>query len=114
MSDPNQTVDEPGREPVPSVSVPSMPSHIGRYRIERVLEGKGHEGPLPTTLMMSKQLHVNCVMVGSRKAQRDMVRAVEVNNIRPVIDSTWPLSALADAFRHQESSRHFGKIAINL
>ena len=74
----------------------------------------GHEGPLPTTLMMSKQLHVNCVMVGSRKAQRDMVRAVEVNNIRPVIDSTWPLSALADAFRHQESGRHFGKIAIEL
>jgi NADPH:quinone reductase-like Zn-dependent oxidoreductase len=37
---------------------------------------------------------------------------VEVNNIRPVIDSTWPLSALADAFRHQESGRHFGKIAI--
>lgn len=74
----------------------------------------GHEGPLPTTQMMGRQLHVNCVMVGSRKAQRDLVRAVEANHIRPVIDSSFPLSALADAFRHQESGKHFGKIAIEI
>jgi serine/threonine protein kinase len=36
MNDLNQTVDEPGREPVP-------PSQIGRYRIERVL-GEGGFG----------------------------------------------------------------------
>ncbi len=74
----------------------------------------GHEGPLPTTQMMSRQLHVNCVMVGSRKAQRDLVRAVEANDIRPVIDSSFPLSALADAFRYQESGQHVGKIAIEI
>ena len=74
----------------------------------------GHEGPLPTTMMMGRQLHINCVMVGSRNAQRDLVRAVEVNDIRPVIDSSFPLSALANAFRYQESGRHVGKIAIEI
>ena len=43
MSDLNQTVDEPGREPVPPISVAATPSQIGRYRIEKVL-GKGGFG----------------------------------------------------------------------
>ncbi len=74
----------------------------------------GHEGPLPTTLMMGRQLRVNCIMVGSRQSQIDMVRAIEANGIRPVIDSHFPLAELADAFRYQEEGRHFGKIAIDI
>ena len=41
MNDPNQTVDEPGRQSRPPVSAASTPTHIGRYRIEKVL---GHGG----------------------------------------------------------------------
>lgn len=74
----------------------------------------GHEGPLPTTLMMSKQLRISCMMVGSRAAQIDMVRAVEAAGIRPIIDRTFPLAELADAFRYQESGRHFGKIVVEI
>jgi hypothetical protein len=32
-----------------------------------------------------------------------MIRAIEANGIRTVIDSSYPLEGLADAFRHQES-----------
>ncbi|ROZ75071.1 NAD(P)-dependent alcohol dehydrogenase [Ramlibacter sp. WS9] len=74
----------------------------------------GHEGPLPTTVMMGRQLRINCIMVGSHKSQADMVRAVEANNIRPIIDSHFALPELADAFRHQETGKHFGKIAIDI
>ncbi len=74
----------------------------------------GHEGPLPTTVMMGRQLRINCIMVGSRKSQVDMVRAVEANNIRPIIDSHFALADLANAFRHQESGKHFGKIAVDI
>ena len=43
MNDPNQTVDEPGRESAPLVPAGSTPTHIGRYRIEKVL-GQGGFG----------------------------------------------------------------------
>ena len=43
-----------------------------------------------------------------------MIAAVEANKLQPVIDSSYPLEQLADAFRHQESQRHFGKICVTL
>jgi NADPH:quinone reductase-like Zn-dependent oxidoreductase len=43
-----------------------------------------------------------------------MIRAVEVNGIRPVIDSVFPLDRLADAYRHQASQKHFGKICVEI
>lgn len=43
MSDPDQTVDEPGWSSEPTVSMEAPPARIGRYRIERIL-GKGSFG----------------------------------------------------------------------
>jgi NADPH:quinone reductase-like Zn-dependent oxidoreductase len=43
-----------------------------------------------------------------------MVRAIEAIDLRPIIDSHFPLERLADAFRHQESGRHFGKIVVDV
>jgi NADPH:quinone reductase-like Zn-dependent oxidoreductase len=52
--------------------------------------------------------------VGSPDTQLDMIRAVEATGIRPVIDRTFPLEQLSDAFRYQESGAHFGKIVIGI
>lgn len=42
-----------------------------------------------------------------------MLRAVEATNLRPVIDRSFALDQLADAFRLQLAGGHFGKIGIN-
>jgi NADPH:quinone reductase-like Zn-dependent oxidoreductase len=72
----------------------------------------GISGEVPTYLLFSSQLRVTGIMVGSRKDQLDMNRAIAANGIKPVIDSSFPLEGIADAFRHQESQKHFGKICL--
>jgi NADPH:quinone reductase-like Zn-dependent oxidoreductase len=54
------------------------------------------------------------VTVGSRAQQSDIIAAIEATGIEPVIDSSFPLEALADAFRHQEPQQHFGKICVDV
>jgi NADPH:quinone reductase-like Zn-dependent oxidoreductase len=74
----------------------------------------GISGEVPTYMLFSSQLVVTGIMVGSRKEQDDMVRAINANKIKPVIDSTFPLEAIADAYRHQASQAHFGKICLEI
>lgn len=74
----------------------------------------GWQGPVATAALMGRQIRLQGVIVGSRADQNDLIRAVEVNGIKPVIDRHFPLEQLADAFRHQESGRHFGKICIDI
>jgi len=57
---------------------------------------------------------VQGVTVGSRRDQVDMVRAIEANGLRPVIDRRFPLEALADALRHQQAGQRVGKICIDV
>ena len=72
----------------------------------------GFAGPVQTALLFSKNLTVQGLTVGSKKMQQDMIAAIEANRIRPEISDTFALENLGDAFRHQESGGHFGKIAI--
>ncbi|MDB5714532.1 MAG: NAD(P)-dependent alcohol dehydrogenase [Sphingomonadales bacterium] len=74
----------------------------------------GRHGPVPTALIMRKQIRLIGLTVGSRAHQLDLIRAVETTGILPVIDSSFPLQELADAFRYQETGRHFGKICITI
>lgn len=74
----------------------------------------GFAGPVQTALLMSKNLRVQGLTVGSRKHQLDMIAAINAHGMKPVIDRHFPLADLADAFRHQISGRHFGKIAVDI
>jgi NADPH:quinone reductase-like Zn-dependent oxidoreductase len=74
----------------------------------------GVQGPVPTALLMGKQIRLIGVTVGSRRAQLDMIRAIDATGIKPVIDGHFALASLGEAFRHQEAGRHFGKIAIDI
>jgi NADPH:quinone reductase-like Zn-dependent oxidoreductase len=74
----------------------------------------GFSGPIPTASIMQRQLHVVGVTVGSRRDQLDMIRAIEANHLKPVIDKVFPLAGLAEAFRYQETGAHFGKIGVEI
>lgn len=72
----------------------------------------GYAGEVPTVAIMGGNVRISGLTVGSREQQVAMIRAIEAADIRPVIDSNFPLERIADAFRHQESGRHFGKICL--
>jgi NADPH:quinone reductase-like Zn-dependent oxidoreductase len=72
----------------------------------------GRAGEVPTVLLMAKQQRLQGLIVGSRRQQLDLVRALEVTGVRPIIDRTFPLDGLAEAFRYEASGAHLGKIAI--
>lgn len=74
----------------------------------------GFAGPVQTALLFSKNLKVQGLTVGSRAMQLDMIAAIEANGIEPVISDHFALADLADAFRHQEANKHFGKIVIDI
>lgn len=74
----------------------------------------GFSGPVMTALLMSRQLRVQGLTVGSRQQQIEMIAALEVTGIKPVIDRSFALSELGAAFRHQESGAHFGKIVVDI
>ncbi|WP_027350662.1 zinc-dependent alcohol dehydrogenase family protein [Halotalea alkalilenta] len=82
----------------------------GHISLIGVLTGLG--GEVPTGVLMAKQAKLQGIIVGSRREQQDFIRALDTTGIRPLIDRRFALEALADAFRHEESGRHFGKIGV--
>ena len=74
----------------------------------------GLEGGMSVITAIARHLRLQGVLVGNRKHQLNMIRAVEASGIRPVIESCYPLEDIVAAFRHQESNRHFGKICLEM
>ena len=74
----------------------------------------GLEGSLSVLSLIVRQLRMQGVLVGNRRQQVEMIRAIEANGMKPVIDSHFPLEGIVDAFRLQESNRHFGKICLEI
>lgn len=72
----------------------------------------GVAGPLPVMSILARQVRLQGLIVGSRSHQQDFVRALEVMDTRPVIDKVFPVDQMADAFRHMQQGRHFGKICL--
>jgi len=72
----------------------------------------GRAGDVPTSKLMAKQARLQGLIVGSRTHQQEMIRAIEANGMQPVLDRSFALEEIADAFRHEESGKHFGKICL--
>jgi NADPH:quinone reductase-like Zn-dependent oxidoreductase len=72
----------------------------------------GWAGDIPTAKLMAKQVRLQGLIVGSRNHQQEMIRAIEANDMHPILDRSFALEEIADAFRYQESGKHFGKICL--
>ena len=72
----------------------------------------GWSGAVETAMAMFKNIAIKGITVGSREQQAEMIAAIDVIGLRPVIDSAFPLDDIAGAFRHQQSQKHFGKICL--
>ena len=73
----------------------------------------GRKGEITFPKYFFKQASMIGIAVGSHAMQRDMVRAIDQAQMRPVIDRSFALEELADAFRYQASGQQFGKIVVN-
>ena len=74
----------------------------------------GWSGEVPTAALMTKNGRISGITVGSQADQVNMIAAVEAHDLQPVVDKTFRLADLGEAFRYQESQEHFGKICVTL
>jgi NADPH:quinone reductase-like Zn-dependent oxidoreductase len=84
----------------------------GHISLIGILTGLGGEFPIVTALI--KQLRLQGVLVGNRIHQQEMVKAIDANGMHPVVDKCFALENIVEAFRYQESNRHFGKICLDM
>lgn len=82
----------------------------GHISLIGLLGGRKAEFVLPK--MFFKHAHMHGIAVANRQSQEDMVRAINLSGLQPVIDKSFGLPELADAFRYQETGQHFGKIVV--
>jgi len=84
----------------------------GKVTLIGVLAGReGHADPHD---LMFKSASLHGIGVGSRASLENLIRAIEVNRIKPVIDRVFPFSDTIDAFRYQATQAYVGKIVIKI
>jgi NADPH:quinone reductase-like Zn-dependent oxidoreductase len=84
----------------------------GHIALIGVLTGFAGEVAIPP--LFSNQIRISGISIGSRADQEDMIRAINANRLKPVIDRVFALPDVAAAFRHYESQKHFGKVCLEL
>jgi NADPH:quinone reductase-like Zn-dependent oxidoreductase len=72
----------------------------------------GFVGEVAIPALFSNQIRVSGISIGSRSDQEDMIRAITVNHLKPVIDRSFTLQEIATAFEYYESQKHFGKVCV--
>jgi len=83
----------------------------GTVSVIGVLSGAAQEMTVIPVLM--KHLRLQGIMVGSRATFEAMNRAIEVNQLRPVVDArTFPFAEAREALGYMEKGEHLGKIVI--
>jgi NADPH:quinone reductase-like Zn-dependent oxidoreductase len=82
----------------------------GHISLIGVLTGQtGEINPLPAIM---KSIRIQGIFVGSGEMFENMLKALTLHEIRPVIDRVFPFAEAKEALRYMESGSHFGKVVI--
>ncbi|MEZ4984176.1 MAG: NAD(P)-dependent alcohol dehydrogenase [Saprospiraceae bacterium] len=95
-----------GTTMVQSIEAAAIGGHIASIGIL----GNGRKGEITFPKLFFKQLRLTGLAVGSRDMQEDMIRSINASGWKPVMDRSFTLDTLADAFHYQATGQHFGKI----
>ncbi len=82
----------------------------GQISLMGVLTGFAAE--VNTAAILSKNIRVQGVYVGSREMFEGMNRAIAQTHLRPVIDRVFPFAEARQALDYLQSGQHFGKVVI--
>ncbi|MFT4665303.1 MAG: NADPH:quinone reductase-like Zn-dependent oxidoreductase [Polaribacter sp.] len=99
-----------GSTMVNSIEAAAIGGHIASIGIL----GGGRKGTITFPKLFFKHLQITGLAVGSRAMQMDMVNAINVSNMKPVIDQEFAFEELGAAFEYQASGKHFGKIVVTI
>lgn len=72
----------------------------------------GREGSVNPLEIFARQVQVRGIPVGSRESFEAMNRAIEANDLRPVIDRIFSWTDVAEALRYLQLGSHFGKVSL--
>ncbi len=84
----------------------------GAISLIGVLSGPNHTFRLP--LVVTQNIRMQGVTVGSTAQLSAMLRAVGVHGVEPAVDKVYPLAEVRDAIEYMSAGRHFGKVCISL
>jgi NADPH:quinone reductase-like Zn-dependent oxidoreductase len=85
-------------------------SRRGQINVIGYLGGK--DGAINPLEIFTEQVQVRGIAVGSRESFEAMNRAIEAQNLKPVVARTFPWLDAAEAFRYLERGAHFGKVGL--
>jgi NADPH:quinone reductase-like Zn-dependent oxidoreductase len=72
------------------------------------------QGEINPMAIMHQGMVMRSVLTGSRTMLEDLVRAVDINKLDPVIDKVFPFAEAIAAYQHLEAAGHVGKVVITI
>jgi len=87
-------------------------SKIGGHIISIGILSNGRKGEITFPKLFFKFTTIRGIAVGSKAMQNNMVDFIEEHQIKPIIDRSFAFDEIEDAFKYQETGKHFGKIVI--
>ena len=96
-------------------TLPRSMNAIGRFgKITLIGLLTGRDGGVSPYPLMFKGGSLHGIFVGDRAMFEEMNRAIEINGIKPVIDTVYSFDQAPDAFRQAASGAFVGKVVIRL